>query len=105
MDSLESLKEVYKSLAIRYVDVIMLNDWSTDIQECSKPHLLKMLRLIIDGDSFTNADKLTRLMGYIQGVLTALGLIKVSVERLYSRSLFTEVYDKHGIKQKTIDIN
>lgn len=51
-------------------------------------------------------DKLSRWLGYIQGVLIERGLTTVQRERDFSRPLFHKAYAKEGIKiPKSVNIN
>ena len=53
----------------------------------------------------TNTDKLSRWVGFLQGVLFSNGLITVAAERDYSRNLYKPVYESMGVDSKTVDVD
>jgi len=96
------LKDLYAFLAERYIDKLKNYDWVSKQQETSKEHILFLLREIKNKENFKSIDKLARLFGYIQGILTVHEVISVQEERNFTRPYFQKIYKKHGIEQETI---
>lgn len=52
----------------------------------------------------TNTDKLSRWVGFLQGVLFSNGLITIDAERDYSRELYKPVYTSMGLDSRTVNV-
>lgn len=59
---------------------------------CSQKHLLWMCSTAIEHASTWPVDKLSRWLGFVQGVLTVQGILTVGEEREFSRPLFHAAY-------------
>lgn len=55
--------------------------------------------------TLTNTDKLSRWVGFIQGVLFSQGQITIEEERDYSRDIYKPVYQALGMDSTTVDVN
>jgi len=98
------LIKIYKKLSKDYLKIIKNEKWGYLQEETSKEHIEKLLIKIINNTKeFATIDKLSRLFGYIQGILVSESLINVKEERNRTRKLFKKVYKKHGYDQKTIE--
>lgn len=69
----------------------------TDQSEIGLANLAWMCRTAIEGIDSYPVDKLSRWLGFVQGVLALRGHIKVSEERDFSRPLFHAAYQAAGI--------
>lgn len=49
-----------------------------------------------------NSDKLSRWVGFIQGVLYVADLINLEQERDFSRSIYKSIYDSLGMNSETV---
>lgn len=95
-----SIRDATRELAYRYVNIlspIRDLDRHLDSQQTSNKHLLKMLITILE-DNTLPEDKISRWMGFIQGVMIMKGYVSVSTERDAARPLFHKVYESNGIK-------
>lgn len=63
----------------------------------SNSHLRWMCQTAIDDSHAWPADKLSRWLGFVQGVMCARGLVTVEGERDLSRPMFHAVYRAAGI--------
>jgi len=63
----------------------------------SLPYLRAMLQHALDNYTIWPADKTSRWIGYVQGVLTARGLLDVTSERERTRKFFHEAYQEMGL--------
>jgi hypothetical protein len=86
--------EVTMLLFKRYLKILE----DIDIQEgceTSKDHLEWMCRTALQHQDYP-IDKLSRWLGFVQGVLTARGKLSVDDERDYSKPLFHNAYEMDG---------
>lgn len=60
-------------------------------------HLRWMCATIVSNAYCWPVDKISRWLGFIQGVMASQSLISVSVERDFSRELFHEEYVENGV--------
>lgn len=67
------------------------------VEGCSREHLLWMCSAAIDHAGAWPVDKLSRWLGFIQGVLTVRGILSVADERALSRPLFHAAYAEVSI--------
>jgi hypothetical protein len=79
----------------RYQQLILLNETN------NKEYLVDFCDTALTLD---NPDKLSRWVGFIQGVLYERGMIDVTVERDFSRELYRPVYDRIGYNSNTVDL-
>jgi hypothetical protein len=63
----------------------------------SMAHLAWMCRTCIDSSSDWPDDKLSRWLGFVQGVMSGRGLLRVAAEREASRPLFHAAYEAAGV--------
>ena len=61
---------------------------------CQGPHLARLCREAIANGSQYPFDKMNRWLGFVQGVLSAAGLIDVDVEREVSRPLLHSLHEQ-----------
>lgn len=90
------LREAHRVLFQRYLDIIGRRedagaDPKTSVQNCAW-----MCRTALDELDTLPVDKLSRWLGFVQGVLATLGLIRVDTERDFSRPLFHAAYRQDG---------
>lgn len=89
--------EAHKILMERYIEVIK-NSTMTDGE---KAH---WINFCITALSVKNSDKLSRWVGFIQGLLYGRGFITVEEERDFSREIYKPIYDKYGLDSSTITV-
>lgn len=81
----------------RYLGLIAgLPQDPADRSETGLANLAWMCRTAIDAIDSYPVDKLSRWLGFVQGVLAARGAIKVAEERDFSRPLFHAAYRSIG---------
>lgn len=84
-------------LVLRYVNLMETAQSSGDEPSgCDVAHLRWMCQTMIQQGGSWPIDKLSRWLGFVQGVLTMRGLICVDEEREVSRPLFHEAYQADG---------
>ena len=82
--------------------------------------MIKRYRSIIEGKNFkdeefllnfcdsaltlTNPDKLSRWVGYIQGVLIERGILDTKFERDVSREIYKPIYERLGYDTTTVEV-
>lgn len=92
------------------------------MEELLKAHLFMMRRYrsIIEGRNFkdeefllnfcdtalliTNTDKLSRWIGYVQGILIERGILDTRFERDVSREIYKPIYDRLGWDSSTVNV-
>lgn len=92
------------------------------MEELIKAHyfMVKRYRSIIKGKNFkdeefllnfcdsaltlTNPDKLSRWVGYIQGVLIERGILDTKFERDVSREIYKPIYERLGYDTTTVEV-
>jgi len=90
-----SVREATAALFRRYLAV--LGDGPlADGDETSTANLAWMCRRALEGADTLPVDKLSRWLGFVQGVLAARGAISVAAERDFSRPLFHAAYWGEG---------
>ena len=82
----------YPEIVDRYIDIILDRYPKVEVKcqsehPMSAPHLLWMLNEIETSDTMSTTKK-HRWLGYVQGVMTALGWITVQEERDFTRNIF-----------------
>lgn len=78
--SVEVLFGRYKALILENMALF------TDLPgKCSGPHLVRLCAEALENAPKYPFDKLSRWLGFVQGVLAAIGLIDVDAEREFSR--------------------
>lgn len=84
------------ALFSRYRAVIMdhRDEMKGDIAECGSDHLIKLCDEVLANHQRYPFDKLSRWMGFVQGVLASQGLISVEEERNYSRPLLHAIHKR-----------
>lgn len=81
----------------RYSAVLKpLPEFDSTVDGCSREHLLWMCQTAIENATSWPVDKLSRWLGFVQGVLTLRGLLTVDGEREFSRPLFHAAYADQG---------
>ncbi len=78
---------------------ILLDDATMDlihVSGTSTSHLIWMCKTAIDHADSWPVDKLSRWLGFIQGVMTMRGMISVQEERDLTRPLFHAAYEEEG---------
>ena len=75
----------------RYLTVLEANKLE-DGDETSAANLAWMCRTAIEGNMTLPLDKLSRWLGFVQGVMAVRGMISVEGERDFSRPLFHAAY-------------
>jgi hypothetical protein len=81
----------------RYLEVIEAGEM-VEGDETSPAHLAWMCLTALHNASEMPIDKLSRWLGFIQGILVVRGQISVSDERDFSRPLFHSAYEAEGIE-------
>ena len=86
--------EVMQGLFLRYRSLIYIN--STRLErlpnKCDGAHLHALCNLAIVRGHELPFDKLSRWLGFIQGVLAVQGIIDVDEERDFTRPIFHKLY-------------
>lgn len=86
------------TLFTRYRDVILNNSSKLDVDdapaECTSVHLLNLCNEVIINHQKYPFDKLSRWMGFVQGILAKDGLISVTEERDFSRPLLHAIHKR-----------
>lgn len=100
-----NIKEANGILFERYINILRNSNYKTDIEECSKEHLIYMCDYAVKNILDFPDDKTSRWLWYIQWIMINNKLISVNEERDFSRKLFHKVYEKNLIKiPKSIDL-
>jgi hypothetical protein len=95
MSDYSKLIDAHKIMMNRYRNFII---WSKFTDE-------KFLLNFCDtAQTLTNPDKLSRWVGYIQGVLIERKVIDTDTEREYSRTIYKPIYDELGFNSTTVDV-
>jgi hypothetical protein len=81
----------------------LLEDEKTVLKypEYTKEYLLNFCKKALE-EKMT-VDKLSRWLGFIQGVLIMNGVLEQEQERTRTRGIFQEIYKKYNIKQEKVD--
>jgi hypothetical protein len=92
------------------------------MEELIRAHyfMIRRYRSIIEGKNFkdeefllnfcdsaltlTNPDKLSRWVGYIQGVLIERGILDTKFERDVSREIYKPIYERLGYDTTTVEV-
>lgn len=99
-EKIYSVRDATKELATRYIEILTpIRDLDRHLnpQKTSNNHLMNMLSTILENDTLPE-DKISRWIGFIQGVLIMKGYVSVSTEHNVARPLFHKVYESNGIK-------
>lgn len=93
-----TVKDATQELCKRYIEVLTpLKDIEKDSFEyTSNNHLIGMCQNILNDNSLPE-DKISRWIGFVQGVMTMKGYTTVNTERDFSRPLFHKVYNDNDI--------
>lgn len=67
------------------------------LPETSYSHLRGMCSLAMTNIDIWSIDKLSRWLGYVQGILIFMGDLRINEERDFSRPLFHAAYKSEGI--------
>lgn len=92
---MEELLKAHKFMMDRYRSIIVAHDLEDKdflVNFCDTAQML------------TNPDKLSRWVGYIQGVLIERKLIDTTFERDVSREIYKPIYERLGYDSSTIDV-
>jgi hypothetical protein len=87
--------EAHKILIRRYLNLIK----DSDISE--KDRWIRFCEAALD---LKNSDKLSRWVGFIQGILYAHNLISIEEERDFSRGLYKPIYTAWEIENETVTV-
>ena len=100
----ENLKKAYGELFKRYNTLAQQNQ--DKIKDGHAHTIMQMgIKAIGSPDDFT-AEKMSRWLGFVQGILFANGIISIDAERDYSRPILHKAYLDSKIDiPKSIDIN
>ncbi|AXH72424.1 MAG: hypothetical protein [Caudoviricetes sp.] len=93
-----SVRDATLEVCRRYIEILTpLQDIEKDsLESTSNSHLISMCETIISNDSLSE-DKISRWLGFIQGVIVMKGYTTVNTERDFSRPMFHRVYKENGI--------
>lgn len=94
-DKTDPVAVVTRTILKRYVQI--LEKYPFEAKYSSK-YLLRMCDVAIYNYDLWPIDKLSRWLGFIQGVMIANGCTDVDSQRDYSRELFHAAYIQKGIK-------
>jgi hypothetical protein len=72
------------------------SDFAVAPEGCTRPHLLWMCATAAEQAVDWPDDKISRWLGFVQGVMTMQGLLTVAGEREFSRPLFHAAYAEQG---------
>lgn len=88
--------EVMQNLFIRYRKLIAINPVRLEglRHKCDGPHLYMLCTNAIVYGRDLPFDKLSRWLGFVQGVLAVQGIIDVDEEREFTRPIFHQLYGK-----------
>ncbi len=95
MSDYSKLIDAHKIMMNRYRNFII---WSKFTDEQF------LLNFCDTAQTLTNPDKLSRWVGYIQGVLIERKVIDTDTERNFSREIYKPIYDELGFDSTTIDV-
>lgn len=90
------LYQANKVLFERYIEMLKAQSPGDPGDQTSPGHLIRLCEEAIAKPELP-FDKASRWLGFVQGVMTAKGLITVEEEREFSRPLFHRVYEAEGI--------
>ena len=89
------LLQTHYLVAKRYQKIVS----ETNMQ--NKEHWITYLETAL---TLTNTDKLSRWIGFMQGVLFFEGIITISEERNITRNIYKPAYDNLGLDSKTVEV-
>lgn len=89
--------KAHSRLIERYIEIIK----NSNMSEADRS---KWINFCITALSLKNADKLSRWVGFIQGILFSNGLITIEEERNFSRDIYKPIYEQWGLDSKTVSI-
>lgn len=95
MKIIEDIHTAHCFMMLRYADILR----ASDLDE--REHWIKFCDL---GRQLTNTDKLSRWVGFIQGLLYASKLITIEEERAYSRNIYKPLYEELGYDTTTREV-
>ena len=105
---LTPIKQANFVLCRRYIDIIseeVGDAIEADVVDETMEKLLDMCIYMCNNADTMYEDKMSRWLGFVQGVLYSRMLIDINEEREFSRPLFHEAYDKMGLeKPETVTI-
>jgi hypothetical protein len=94
---ISNVKQASILLLKRYMTMMWNNqDWGGRPHETDRTHLLWMCQTALDHASSWPTDKLSRWLGFVQGILIVYGITDVKAERDFSRPLFHDAYRQEG---------
>lgn len=87
-----------KPIFKRYISILEEEPPGDYGDQTSPRHLIRLCQEAISRPDLPD-DKLSRWLGFVQGVMTVKGLISVDKERDITRFLFHKAYEEMGLKQ------
>jgi hypothetical protein len=82
----------------------MIQRYKVLLQTQSKVDVVHWTNFSDTALTLTNSDKLSRWVGFLQGVLFSNDLISVDDERDFSRGIYKPIYDKIGFDSTTVNV-
>ena len=93
---MSELLAAHKTMILRYRTIVV---------HTSEPIVDEFLLQFCDEAlKLTNPDKLSRWVGFIQGVMFERGWVNTKRERDFSRGLYKPIYEKLGYDTTTVDV-
>lgn len=89
-------KNILQILFLRYKEMISSKEFGSG--DTSKEYIDNFIDLALSKIDIYPEDKLNRWLGYVQGVLICHGITTSTIERDFSRPLFTALYIERNIK-------
>lgn len=83
------------ALFTRYRDLIVKHksEMTSEVKDCDPEHLIRLCNEVIENHQRYPFDKLSRWMGFVQGVLATQEIIQVEGEREFSRPLLHAIHN------------
>ena len=90
-----NLNKIHYLMINRYLEIIK----NSDIKERAR-----WINFCESALTIKNSDKLSRWVGFIQGVLYSENLIDIEEERNFSRPYYKEMYENWHMDSTTVDV-
>jgi hypothetical protein len=84
---------------------IMIDRYIVIIQRQRPLDVKFLLDFCAEALKLENSDKLSRWVGFVQGMLYSKGMISLREERDFSRGLYRPLYEEMGLDYTTVEVN
>jgi len=95
MKDFSKLIDAHKFVLRRYKAIILHNGFNDEVF---------LVNFCDTAQTLSNPDKLSRWVGYIQGILIERKLIDTDIERDFTREIYKPIYDELGFCSNTVTV-